>query len=354
MAQAKISSSKVKFVNALPELGKISPESLVIFDQQLLKISPKFKKWIKSATVSYGVTAGEGLKDVYSFPEHIQNIVALTQTTSVINLTVVVVGGGSVGDFGAFVASILKRGVRLVMIPSTWLAAIDSSHGGKTALNVGGMKNQIGTFYPATEIYLCRDLLFSQNSARVFEGFGEMLKIALLAGGSFWQKFGREKEMSQSLLWKYLPQAVKAKNTVVSKDPEEKSGYRHILNLGHTMGHALESLHDLPHGVAINYGINFSLRWSLRKKIMNATTQRDLEKTHIAGYFLSATRDHLLSSRVDFLKTLKNQLLGDKKKTHNQRLRFIFLQKPGKPIVREVSVDEILIEVCSQLEDEHA
>ena len=78
-------------------------------------------------------------------------------------MSIAVLGGGSVGDFGGFVASIFKRGVRLVQIPSTWLAAIDSAHGGKTALNVEGVKNQIGTFYPAEKIYFSEE--FADRSA---------------------------------------------------------------------------------------------------------------------------------------------------------------------------------------------
>lgn len=350
---SQISQSKVLYAQSLPNIQSLGSDTLVIYDQHLLKASANFKKWLKGAPLSYAVKAGEDLKDVQFFARHIQKISQLTQKTSARNLTVIVVGGGSVGDFGGFVASILKRGVRLVMIPSTWLAAVDSAHGGKTALNVSGMKNQIGTFYPAEKVFLCRDLLFSQTEARVFEGFGEVLKMALLAGGPFWKRLSQERQLSREMLWKYLPLAVKAKYKVVNKDPKEQSGYRHILNFGHTLGHALESYYALPHGVAINYGMDFSIRWSLRKKIMSAKTFSELEGSAVMSYLLSATRDDLFSVKESFLEALKTQMLGDKKKTQSQKLRFIFLKKPGQPVVREVSVNEILIEVCSQIEEEH-
>lgn len=348
-----MSQSKVIYTDHLPELKSLGTECLVIFDKHLLKVSKNFKKWLSGTELKYGVDAGEGLKDVQSFPRHILQITELTQKTSARHLTVVVVGGGSVGDFGGFVASVLKRGVRLVMIPSTWLAAVDSGHGGKTALNVGRLKNQIGTFYPASRIYLCRNLLEAQDPARVFEAFGEMLKIALLSGGRFWAQFSREKDLTAEVLWKYLPQAVKAKYAVVQKDPYEKSGHRHILNFGHTVGHALEVLHDLPHGVAINYGMDFSLRWGQRKKIMSSQSVRELERAPIMGYLLSATRDQLFSSKADYLRSFKSQLMGDKKKTKDQTVRFIFLKKPGQPVIKEVAIDDILIEACTQIEEEY-
>src|SRR5438445_1275287 len=167
-------SSSVLFSPHFPAPKKLGEELLLIYDDVLPKKSAEFKKWMKQIPLRYAVQAGEGLKSIDLFPEHISKITALCEKASVRKLTIVVVGGGSVGDFGGFVASILKRGVRLVHLPSTWLAAIDSAHGGKTALNVGGAKNQIGTFYPATEVVLVKSLLLSQPPARTFEGFAEL------------------------------------------------------------------------------------------------------------------------------------------------------------------------------------
>src|SRR5690606_36298588 len=102
---------------------------------------------------------GEELKQIKNFPGHIRKISKVLGEANHRGLTIIVVGGGSVGDFGGFVASVYRRGVNLIHIPSTWLAAVDSSHGGKTALNVFSVKNQIGSFYPAKEIYLLEPLL---------------------------------------------------------------------------------------------------------------------------------------------------------------------------------------------------
>lgn len=340
------------FGTEFPALSDLGEELLLIYDQVLPKKSPQFKNWMKQFSLSYAVQAGEALKSIDKFPGHITKIVKLCEGASSRNLTIVVAGGGSVGDFGGFVASILKRGVRLAHMPSTWLSAIDSAHGGKTALNVGAAKNQIGTFYPADKIVLVRSLLISQPEARCFEGLGELLKIAWIAGGPLWRNLAKEFEISSAKLWKYLPSAIDAKYKIIAKDPEERTGYRHILNLGHTVGHVLESYYQLPHGIAVNYGLDFALRWSVQKKIMTPGEFEKIQRTPVSGYLLSPVRDLLLQTNHTILNEFRALLLSDKKKTKADVVRFIFLQKPGKCVIREVTVDEILIEMVRQKEED--
>jgi 3-dehydroquinate synthase len=346
------SQSTLVFSNELPPVKKLGEELLLIYDQILAQKSPVFKKWSQQIALKYAVKAGEQLKDIEQFPRHIKAITKLTEQTSVKKLTIVVVGGGSLGDFGGFVASILKRGVRLIHIPSTWLAAIDSAHGGKTALNVGGAKNQIGTFYPAEQILMVRSVLMSQPEARAYEGFGELVKIALIEGGKLWNSLAKERQVNSKVLWKHLEAAVKAKYKVVAKDPEEKKGIRHVLNLGHTVGHVLESYYELPHGIAINYGLDFALRFSVQKKIMKPAEAEKIYSEPIMGFLLSPLRDDMVSIKSNDLKEYRRLLLSDKKKTKAATLRFVFVQKPGKTVIQEVGVDDLLIEICRQREEE--
>lgn len=344
--------STIIFSQNLPPVAKLGEELLLIYDEVLPKKSAAFKKWMKQIPLRYSVQAGEGLKSIDLFPEHISKITTLCENASARKLTIVVVGGGSVGDFGGFVASILKRGVRLVHVPSTWLAAIDSAHGGKTALNVGRAKNQIGTFYPAAEIVLVKSLLLSQPPNRTFEGFGELLKIALIEGGALWAQLSRESEVDAEVMWKYLSAAIKAKYKVVKKDPEEKKGLRHVLNLGHTVGHILESYYELPHGISINYGLEFALRWSVQKKIMTTREFDNLQRQPVLAYLLSAPSDELFDVKANVLKEFRRLLLSDKKKTKSDTLRFVFVKKPGQTVIQEVRVDDILVEICRQKEEE--
>ncbi|MDG0815271.1 3-dehydroquinate synthase family protein [Bdellovibrio svalbardensis] len=344
--------SAVLFTQNFPAPKKLGEELLLIYDEVLPKKSEEFKKWMKQIPLRYAVQAGEGLKSIDLFPDHISKITTLCEKASVSKLTIVVVGGGSVGDFGGFVASILKRGVRLIHLPSTWLAAIDSAHGGKTALNVGGAKNQIGTFYPATEVVLVKSLLLSQPPSRTFEGFGELLKIALIEGGILWAQLSREYEVNAEVLWKYLEAGIKAKYKVVKKDPEEKKGLRHVLNLGHTVGHVLESYYELPHGISINYGLEFALRWSVEKKIMAREDFDRLQRQPVMAYLLSASADQLWDVKANVLKEFRRLLLNDKKKTKSETLRFVFIKKAGQTVIKEVPVDDILVEICRQREEE--
>lgn len=345
-------STQVLFSTQFPKVSSLGEETLLIYDKFLAKKSPAFRKWAQGFKLSYAVQAGEDLKAVENFPLHIKAIVKLCENSSSRKLTLVVAGGGSVGDFGGFVASILKRGVGLVHIPSTWLAAIDSAHGGKTALNVAGSKNQIGTFYPSQKTILIKPLLMAQPPERDFEAFSEIIKIALLEGGTFWNKFRQESNVNGDVLWKYLPQAIEGKLRIVKKDPEEKSGHRHLLNLGHTVGHVLEAFYGLPHGIAVNYGIDFSLRWSARKGLLSDKNNEAVRSAPISAYLLSAERDELLSAKDSVLKKWSQLLLQDKKKNSSRKIRFIFLKKPGTPHIEEVSVDEILMEICRQKEDD--
>jgi 3-dehydroquinate synthase len=343
--------SRLYFKTELPPPSALGTENLVIYDRILAKKSKAFKKWIQHFPFNYGVRSGEALKDVKSFPEHISRIIEIAKDLPSRKFSVVVVGGGSLGDFGGFVASVLKRGVPLIQIPSTWLAAIDSSHGGKTALNVGQTKNQIGTFYPAEKIILVESLLSQQPEARLFEGFGELVKIALIDGGSFWQRLSMESQLSAKLFWKYLKPAINAKYKIVQKDPHEKLGSRHVLNFGHTFGHVLEVQGQLPHGVAVNYGLHFALKWSQHKKILRTKELDIILSAPLMKNLLSPGRDGLLASNVRYLKDVRALLLKDKKKTKSQSLRFVFLKKPGHCVIHEVLVDDILIELVRQMED---
>lgn len=344
--------SALLFTTKLPRPTELGEELLLIYDEVLPKKSPEFKKWMRQFSLRYPVAAGEQLKSVETFPQHISKIVQMCENTSSRRLTIVIAGGGSVGDFGGFVASILKRGVRLVQMPSTWLSAIDSAHGGKTALNVGAAKNQIGTFYPADKIVLVESLLTAQPETRAFEGFSELLKVSWIADKNLWRKLSQEKEITSAVLWKYLAVAIAAKNKVVARDPQEKSGHRHVLNLGHTVGHILESYYKLPHGIAINYGLDFALQWSVQKKILSRTEFEKMQRQPVMGFLLSPVRDDLFSVKDSVLKEFRRLLLSDKKKTKSSTLRFVFIQKPGHCVIREVTVDEILVEICRQREAE--
>ncbi|MBS1969473.1 MAG: hypothetical protein JSU04_04165 [Bdellovibrionales bacterium] len=345
--------SQLHYVSQWPSPKKFGDEVLLIYDR-IFDRHPKVAGWVKQFPVRYAVASGEELKSLRKFPQHMEAILEKTHSFSSRKLKIVVLGGGSVGDFGGFVASIYKRGVELVHIPSTWLSAMDSAHGGKTALNARGAKNQIGTFYPAKDIYLIKPLLLAQPEERGFEALGELIKMALLSGGSLFAKLNRVSSLNGATLWKLLPDVVREKYKIVAKDPEEKKGLRHLLNFGHTMGHVVEAHYGLPHGVAVLAGLQFALEWSYQKGFMS---QSDYLKLMQAKFWKKAVQAKkksiwknlsmmaLLSEKP---RSFMHYLEQDKKKTSSKKLRFVFLKSPGKPVIAEIPLADFVPEIARQ------
>lgn len=320
----------------MPELNH-RKTTILIFDEILTKKTDvKTRRWLNSYPLRYAVRAGESLKDHKSFPRHISKIVSLVGRLPRSEIRIVAVGGGSVGDFAGFAASVLKRGVPLIHIPSTWLAAIDSAHGGKNALNVDGLKNQVGTFYPAQDVWLVKSLLQSQETARAYEAWGEVLKMALLVGGKLFKQVSRA-SVDGEQIWQLLPILILAKNKIVARDPHETNGIRYLLNLGHTLGHAIESELKMAHGLAVMHGLSFSIHWSYKQKLLK-------EKEFHSIYPL------LLNSQPIFkrIKNAKRYLSQDKKMSQRKKINFIFLKSPGHPVILPVKIQDILRELKRQ------
>ncbi len=176
----------------------------------------------------------------------------------------VVVGGGAACDVAALAASLYRRGCPLFLLPTTLLGMVDASIGGKTAINMeskGGMlKNVLGSFYPAQEVWYWPGWLASLPRKERLSGLGELLKILWLKGkqGNLqdWRNWIMGGELSQSQ-WKEIILGIQSKIEIVEKDPLDTNGRRAILNYGHTLGHAFESFAkgQATHGEAIAWGM---------------------------------------------------------------------------------------------------
>lgn len=329
-------------VSELPTLAQVShPErqSVVIFDRILLK-NAAFKKWVAQFELALPVQAGESLKTVQRYGQVLNQLQVWQNKNQITQkLQFVAIGGGSVGDFTGFLASTYQRGCPLVQVPSTWLAAVDSAHGGKNGLNLNSVKNQIGTFYPAYKIILSKKLLLNQPKERLTEAFGEIIKICVINQPKLFLRI----KFTEYFVWKNLEKFIQAKMNVVNKDPLEKTGHRHILNLGHTMGHVFESELGLSHGKAVLMGMVFAARWSfylgkLKQKDFIMLTQL-ITDTPYAD--LDFTKAYKLSKQK--ITAALNQ---DKKSVtaKDKSLRFIFINKPGSVTVAQKTVNEIVTE----------
>lgn len=243
------------------------------------------------------------------------------------------VGGGSIGDFAGFVASIYRRGIELQLVPSTWLSAIDSAHGGKNALNLNGIKNQLGTFYMPSKVWIVKELLTLQPQVRAQDAWGEVIKIGLIQGGNLWRQVKSASPSDLNGLLRLLPRLIEAKMRVVRKDPLEKSGFRQILNLGHSVGHVLESALKIPHGIAVLHGIFFSLRWSLQLDMISFSHYSEIEN-HLNSLKIISKKDQLKALKSAAKKW--HLILADKKAI-GSGFHFIFLKGPGKVFRKAVT-----------------
>jgi 3-dehydroquinate synthase len=170
-------------------------------------------------------------------------------------------GGGMITDLGGFAAATFKRGIAYINIPTTLLGSVDASVGGKTGINFGGYKNEIGAFHSALHVIISAEFLNTLTHVDILSGYAEMIKHALLDSEDIWNRtinFNLQ-EIDFTLLNDLVMESVLIKQRIVEQDPYEKN-IRKALNLGHTIGHAFESFaleneKPVPHGYAVAWGL---------------------------------------------------------------------------------------------------
>jgi 3-dehydroquinate synthase len=307
---------KIVIVDQLSTKHFDKKHSLLFVDENL-KENSEIKNLSKSYKI-FWLQAGESLKTIDKLKEVLAQLESYLETLEP-PYVFVAVGGGSIGDFCGFLASVYHRGVDFIQCPTTWLAAIDSAHGGKTALNVLNFKNQIGTFYPANQIILSKSLLKQQSPT---QAFGEIVKTILLSSpkSSLRQFVNSKLPLDFNVVWNSLTDFITVKNTIVKKDPKEKKGERYKLNLGHTVGHALEKIYGLPHSEAVLRGLIFAVVWSVKKKY-----------SHMK--FLSLVLDYVQLHQLNLTslprksaEEFEKAFLKDKKRS-GHKINFVFLIK---------------------------
>ena len=180
-------------------------------------------------------------------------------------------GGGMVTDLGGFAASTFKRGIAYVNIPTTLLSMVDASVGGKTGINFGGLKNEIGVFNCASSVIIDTQFLRSLDHHNLLSGYAEMLKHGLISDEPTWAELMRFdwEDVDYAHLQQMVARSVEVKERVVLEDPTEK-GIRKALNLGHTVGHAFEAMalaegRTVLHGYAVAWGLVCELYLSVKR-----------------------------------------------------------------------------------------
>lgn len=333
--------SKVLFKKSLrscSEFNKLdSQQVLVVYDSKLSSL-PFFRVWLKRFPYTYPVKAGENLKTIGQYERLCRYGSKNLNSVDRKSFVVLAVGGGSVGDFVGFFASTFKRGLKLWHMPTTWLAAIDSAHGGKTALNIGELKNQVGTFYFAEQVLIVEEFFRGLSANYFSEGLAEIIKIGLVSAKPFLVQrkyFERQLSVFPTAL---LKKSIQAKWNVVKRDPFETKGLRFILNFGHSFGHAVEIMGSVSHGQAVANGMEMALKLSHYFGHLSRDRYLFLS-SYYSSYF---SQQSLWKKRKFNPRQIQKHLLKDKKASTNQRIQFVFLNSWGKPVVKKVLVSELV------------
>ena len=251
----------------------------------------------------------------------------------------IAIGGGITGDIGGFAASIFKRGLQFINIPTTLLSQVDSSVGGKTGVNTKYGKNLIGSFYQPRLVISDSIFLKTLPYREIVCGYGEILKHALIANKNFYKylilNFSNILALKSPYIEKAIFESCKIKKKVVQKDEKEKN-FRKILNFGHTFAHAYEATlgytKKLNHGEAVLLGIYSALNFSFKNKLLSSNEYYLITK-HIKVSNLPFRIKNYFN--LKHLNKILSFMLKDKK-NKSDKINLILLKRIGHPVINNV------------------
>lgn len=273
------------------------------------------------------VEPGEASKNI-EIANHIwENLLELdfTKADIIINL-----GGGMICDLGGFVASTFKRGMRFIHIPTTYLAMVDASIGGKQGINLLNAKNQVGVINAQEATFICPDFLDTLPQREINSGLAETIKHGLIGNPEIWQK--AEENLTNLIGLDLIKKSIEVKQHIVNLDPYEK-GERKKLNFGHTIGHALENVdgNGLLHGEAVAHGMLVEAFISMERGFI---TELDFNKIK------ALINSNYGKPSLEIESTLK--LITKDKKNMSDKINFTLLNSIGKASFdNQLDLDEV-------------
>ena len=249
--------------------------------------------------------------------------------------TIVGIGGGIVCDIAGFAASTYMRGLKFGYVSTSLLSQVDASVGGKTGVNLKGYKNMVGLFSQPSFVICDIEMLETLPEDEYISGLGELVKYAVLSSDEMFKSIERKKEpiltRDKKTLQKMIFESVRFKAEVVQLDEKER-GERRILNLGHTLGHAVEKIVGLKHGEAVSVGLAYAARISRSRKYLSEDDERRILSLLSS---LGLPLDVKISGKKMFEAVLKD------KKRDAGFIHFVFLHGIGNPSVERISLREM-------------
>jgi 3-dehydroquinate synthase len=249
-------------------------------------------------------------------------------------------GGGVITDIGGFVASTFKRGIDFINIPTTLLAMVDASVGGKNGVDLGNLKNQIGVINEPKSVVILSKFLETLPSNQMRSGLAEMLKHGLIYDKLYWNKLKNLNDLNTDDLDVLIKQSIEIKNEIVSQDLKE-NGIRKALNFGHTLGHAIESYclesdnkKQLLHGEAIAVGMILESFISYKLDFISKESYAEIK------YIITDVFEKIVFDEAD-IQNIMNLLIFDKKNEFGN-VQYTLLNKIGESKINQI-VDESLI-----------
>lgn len=311
--------------DAIASIGECNRVFIITDANVAQKVLPRVE--VANASVIV-IQPGDAHKDISTLTHVWERLAELgaTRHSAVVNI-----GGGVVTDLGGFAAASFKRGVPFINVPTTLLAAVDAAVGGKTGINFAGFKNEIGAFSEARSVIISTRFFSSLSREEMLSGFAEMIKHALLKSPDCIERILRFDIIDCHFadLLPLLRESVEVKRDIVAQDPTER-GLRRALNLGHTVGHAFESLalrrnNPIPHGYAV--------AWGLITELVIAHTALGFDSA-----LLQQLADRIYNLYGSFPITCDDypellHAMRHDKKSHAGELNFTLLRAPGDFVI---------------------
>jgi len=325
----KTGHSKIYIGEGLASLDAYLPDTkvVIITDENVARhYQQDFPK-----TPVIKIKTGEGVKTLETVSAIFQQLISLEADRSVF---LVGIGGGIVCDITGFVASTYLRGVRFGYVPTTLLAQVDASVGGKTGVNFMGYKNMVGVFSQPEFVICDLNVLHTLPERELVCGFAEIVKHAAIADAEYFKflenNYNKALSLDPDVLERVIYDSVAIKADIVNRDETEK-GERRKLNFGHTFGHAVEKTTGVPHGEAVSIGLMVAAALSASKKML---TENDVDRIRN----LLSRLNLPVKADTDFGRIL--DAMARDKKREGDGIHFVLLSKMGKAVVEKITIAE--------------